>query len=73
MFLQIAKEIWDTFKVVYDNEKNMCRVLSYMSVFSLSIEEDVFPTYFSTLCGIFNEPEVHQPPVTNLKTLEEYR
>lgn len=31
-----------------------------------------FPAYHSTLHGILNELDIHQPSVTDLKTLREY-
>jgi len=35
IFLTTAKEIWDTLKVMYDNEKNPSRVEIYERVFEL--------------------------------------
>lgn len=35
MFLRTAKEIWDTLKEVYKNEKNISKVLNCMSAYLL--------------------------------------
>ena len=32
VFLRVAKEIWDTLKDMYVNEKNTLRILSYMRI-----------------------------------------
>lgn len=47
-------------------------LLSYMSIFSLSIRRMSVFAYYSILHSILDELEVDQHPVTNRKTLREY-
>lgn len=53
MFLKTTKEIWNTFKKIYDNEKNIFRVFELFELlFTLQQGEISTPTYYSTLYDI---------------------
>ena len=45
MFLATTKEMWDTLKLMYENEKNSSRVFEiYECLFELKQEESLFPS-----------------------------
>lgn len=53
IFLKTTKEIWNTFKKIYDNEKNIFRVFELFELlFTLQQGEISTPTYYSTLYDI---------------------
>lgn len=72
IFLKTVKEIWDTLKEVYHNEKDISRVFELYEFFSLSSRGDVCSCLYSVFRSILDKLEVHQPLITDLKTLTEY-
>lgn len=59
MFLRTAKEIWDTLREIYANEKNISRVFElYEQLFILRMGDMSVPEYCSTLRGISDELDV---------------
>ena len=62
MFLSTAKEMWDTLKVMYENEKNPSRVFEiYERLFELKQKDrSAFESYeeFKSLIDVL---EMHQP------------
>jgi len=84
MFLCTVKDIWDTLKDMYNNEKNISRVFElyeqnisrvfelYKQLFTLRIGDRSLFEYYSTLKGVLDELNVHQPLVTDLRALKEY-
>ena len=74
MFLTTAKEMWDTLKVMYDNEKNPSRVFEiYERLFELKHEDRSVPEFYGKLKGSIDELKIHQPAVTDAATLRGYR
>jgi len=74
MFLTIAKETWDTLKVMYGNEKNLSRVFKiYEWRFDLKQGDKSVPEFYDELKGLIDELEMHQPAVSNAATLRGYR
>ena len=74
MFLNTAKEMWDTLKVMYDNEKNLWRVFEiYERLFELKQGDKSVPEFYGELKGLIDELEMHQPVVTTAATLRGYR
>ena len=52
MFLTTAKEMWDTLKVMYDNEKNPSRVFEiYERLFDLKQGDRYVPEFYGELKG----------------------
>jgi len=63
MFLTTVKEMWDTLKVMYENEKNPSRIFEiYERLFELKQGDKYVP-----------ELEMHRPAVTSVATLRGYR
>ena len=74
MFLTTAKKMWDTLKVMYDNEKNLSRVLKiYECLFELKQRDKSMPEFYGELKDLIDKLEIHQPVVTNEATLKGYR
>ena len=73
MFLPTAKNMWDTLKVMYENEKNPSRVFKiYEHLFELKQRDRSVPEFFGELKGLIDELEMHQPAVTDATTLRRY-
>ena len=73
MFLTTAKEMWETLKVMYDNEKNPSRVFEiYEHLFELKQGDRFVPELYGELKGLIDELEMHQPDVTDAATLRGY-
>ena len=53
MFLITAKKMWDTLKVMYDNEKNPSRVRSMSACLSSNRETSV-PEFYGELKGLID-------------------
>jgi len=74
MFLTTAKEVWDTLKVMYGNEKNPSRVFEiYKRLFELKQGDISVPKFYDELKGLIDELEMHQPIITDAATLRGYR
>ena len=74
MFLTTAKEMCDTLKVMYGNEKNTSRVFEiYERLFELKHGDRFVPEFYGELEGLIDELDMHQPPVTDVATLRRYR
>jgi len=74
MFLTTAKEIRDTLKVMYGNEKNLSRVFEiYKRMFELKQEDKSVVNFYGELKGLIDELEMHQPIITDAVTLRGYR
>jgi len=66
LFLTTAKEMWDTLKVMYDNEKNPSRVFDIFELlFELKYGDRSVPEFYGELKGLIDESEIHQPVVTD--------
>jgi len=62
MFLTTAKKMWDTLKVMYENEKNPSRVFEiYERLFELKQRDKFVPEFYGELKGLIDELEMHQP------------
>ena len=60
MFLTTAKEMWDTLKVMYRNEKNPPRVFEiYESLFELKQGDKSMPKFYGELKSLIDELEMH--------------
>ena len=69
IFLTIAKEMWDTLKVMYGNEKNSSRVFEiYERLFELKGDKFVLE-FYGELKGLIDELEMHQHVVIDVATL----
>jgi len=74
MFLPTAKDMWDTLKVMYKNEKNLSRVFEiYERLFELKQGDRSAPEFYGELKGLIDELEMHQPSITDAATLRGYR
>ncbi|XP_020261846.1 uncharacterized protein LOC109837879 [Asparagus officinalis] len=74
MFLTTAKEMWDSLKIMYGNEKNASRVFEiYERLFTLKQGDRSVPEFFGELKGLIDELEMHQPTVSDAATLLGYR
>jgi len=74
MFLPTAKDMWDTSKVMYGNEKNLSRVFEiYERLFELKQEDRSVPEFYCEVKGLIDELEMHQASVTDATTLRGYR
>jgi len=72
MFLTTAKDMWDTLKVMYENENNSSRVSEiYECLFELKGDRSVLE-FYGKVKGLIDELEMHQPFVTNAATLRGY-
>jgi len=70
MFLPNAKDMWDTLKVMYENEKNLSRVFEiYERMFELKQGDRSVPEFYDELKGLIDELEMHQSSVTDAVTL----
>jgi len=70
MFLAIAKDMWDTLKMMYGNEKNSSRVFEiYERLFELKQGDKSVPEFYGELKDLIDELEMHQPAVTDAATL----
>ena len=70
ILLTIAKEIWDTLKVMYGNEKNSSRVFEiYECLFELKGDKFI-PEFYGELKGLIDELEIHQHAVIDVATLQ---
>ena len=73
MFLFTAKKMWDTLKVMYENEKNLSRVLRFISTcLSSSREINLCLNFYGELKSLIDELEMHQPLITDAATLRRY-
>ena len=73
MFLTTVKEMWDTLKVMYGNEKNPLRVFElYERLFELKQGDKFVPEFYGELKGLIDELAMHQPAVTDATTLRGY-
>ena len=74
MFLTTAKEIWDTGKVMYRNEKNLSRVFEiYERLFELKQGDRSMSEIYGELKSLLDELKIYQPAVTDAVTLRGYR
>ena len=74
IFLTIAKDMWDTLKVIYGNEKNPSRMFEiYERMFELKQRNRSVLDFYGELKGLKDELEMHQPVVTDAVTLRGYR
>ena len=74
MFLPTAKDMWDTLKIMYENEKNPSRVFKiYECLFKLKQRDRFMSEFYGEVKGLIDELEMHQPSVTNAATLRGYR
>jgi len=74
MFLTTAKEMLDTLKVIYGNEKSPSRVFEiYECLYDLKQGDRSVPEFYGELKDLIDELEMHQPAVTDVATLWEYR
>ena len=59
-----AQDIWDTLKVMYDNEKNLLRVFEiYESLFELKKGDRSVSEFYREFKVLIDELEMHQPSV----------
>ena len=73
MFLPTAKDMWDTLKVIYRNEKNPFRVFKiYEHLFELKQGDRLVPEFYGEVKGLIDELGMHQLSVTNTVTLKGY-
>jgi len=73
IFLTTAKEMWNTLKVMYGNEKNPSRVFEiYERLFELKQGDKSAPEFYGELKDLIAELEMHQPAVTDATTLRGY-
>jgi len=73
MFLITAKEMWDTLKVMYENEKNSLRIFEiYERLFELKQGDKFVPELYGELKSLVVELEMHQHVVIDATTLREY-
>jgi len=73
MFLTTAKEMWDTLKVMYGNEKNSLRIFEiYERLFELKQGDKSVLEFYGELKNLVDELEMHRPVVTDATTLREY-
>ena len=74
MFLPTAKEMWDTLKIMYGNEKNSSRVFEiYEHLFKLKHGDKSMAEFYRELKSLVDELEMHQPVVTDPTILRGYR
>ena len=61
IFLTTVKEMWDTLKVMYGNEKNPSMVFEiYEHLFKLKQGDRFVHEFYDELKGLINELEMHQ-------------
>ena len=69
IFLNTAKEMWDTLKVMYENDKNPSRIFEiYERLFKLKLL-----MFYNELKSLIDELDMHQPAITDAATLRGYR
>jgi len=76
IFLSTAKEMCDTLKVMYGNEKNPSKVFEiYERLFELKQGDTSVSEFNGELKGLIDELEMHQPAVTggNTERISWYR
>ena len=72
MFLPTTKNMWDTLKVMYNNEKNLSRVFEiYEHLFELKQRDRSVPEFYGELKNLTDKLKMHQPTVTT--TLKGHR
>ena len=59
MFLTIAKEMWDTVNVLYENKKNSSRVFKIYERLVKLKKREVCPEFYRELKSLINELEMH--------------
>jgi len=70
MFLPTAKDMWDTLKVVYENEKNPSKVFEINErIFELKQGDRSVHEFYGEVKNLIDELEMHQSSVTNAATL----
>jgi len=73
MFLPTAKDMWDTLKFMYGNEKNPSRVFEiHERLFELKHGDESVPEFYGEVKDLIDELEMHQPFVTDAATLRGY-
>jgi len=73
MFLTVAKEMGNTLKVMYGNEKNPSRVSEiYEWLFELKQRDRFVHEFYRELRSLTDGLEMHQPAVTDARTLKGY-
>jgi len=66
--------MWETLKVMYDNENNISRVFEiYERLFELIQGDRSVPEFYDKLKGLIDELEMHQSFVTDAARLRGYR
>lgn len=70
MFLKITKEICDTLKEVYRDEKNISKYLNCMSIYLLFNRGTYLFLNIILHSKTLHELDAHQSLVTDLKTLK---
>jgi len=74
MFLPTAKDMWETLKVMYENEKNLSRVFKiYERLFELKYGDRYVPEFYGEVKSLIDELEIRQSSVTDAATLRGYR
>ena len=65
--------LWDTLKVIYNNEKNPSRVFEiYWRLFELKQEDKSVPEIYGVFKGLIDELEMYQPAVTDAAILRAF-
>ena len=60
IFLTTIKEMWDTLKVMYSNEKNSSKVFEiYERLFVLKKRNRYVPEFYEELKGLIDKLEMH--------------
>jgi len=73
MFFTTAKEMWDTLKVMYGNEKNSSKVFEiYECLFELKQGDRSVPELYKELKCLIDDLNMHQHAVTDAATLRGY-
>jgi len=65
--------MWDTLKLMYDNEKNSSRVFEiYERLFEVKHGDKFVVEFYGKIKSLVDELEMHQPAVTDATTLRGY-
>ena len=65
--------MWDTLKLMYDNEKNSSRVFEiYEHLFEVKHGDKFVVEFYGKIKSLVDELEMHQPAVTDATTLRGY-
>jgi len=73
MFMSTAKDMWDTLKMMYGDEKNLSTVFKiYERLFELKQGDRSIHEFYGELKSLIDELEMHQPSVTDAATLRGY-